>query len=255
VKRLLVASMLAAALLAQARPAFATTSSTGNGQIQWTTSPAASLAIVTQYSAAFAQGNAAPSLLPSPAAACTGPASETNFMISFGSFTPLRNAPIACLYKNALAISVTTNDSNGFTVNEYLDTTPVAGIGVCAFPNGGAAFPLAATASATTSARGVAPAPGTFTANVLTACAAGGAIVPPGTGGASSAGANPGNPGAPGLEFYSPSTAQLAFVTQATTGSNVAVFGGEDIQLNVAPGQTSTAALATLYLTVQLIPN
>jgi hypothetical protein len=255
VKRLLVASVVAAALLAQARPAFAVTTSTGNGQVQWTTSPAASMSIVTQYSAAFAQGNASPSLLASPALACTAPASETNFMISFGAFTPRQTVPVACLYKNALAVSVTTNDSNGFTVNEYLDTTPVAGIGVCAFPNGGAAFPLAPTASATVSARGAAPAPGTFTGNVLTSCAAGGSIVPPGAGGASSAGTNPGNPGAPGLEFYSPSTAHLTFFSQAVTGSNTAVFGGEDIQLNLAPGETSTNATAVLYLTVQLIPT
>ena len=253
-KRLLYASVLAAALLAPAQPAFATTSSNGTGQIQWNTSPTASLAIVTQYNAAFAQGNAAPSLLPSPATACSTPASESNFTISFGAFTPLRNAPVACLYKNALAVSVSTNDFSGFTVNQYLDSAP-AGIGVCAFPNGGATFPLAPSANATVSARGAAPAPGTFTGNVLTSCAAGGTLVPLGTGGASSAGTTPGNPGTPSLEFYSPSTSQLQFVFQNSTTSNVAVFGGEDLQLNLAPGEPSTTATASVYITIQLIPN
>jgi hypothetical protein len=255
VKRLLVASVLAAALLAPVRPVHAASSSTGTGQIQWNTQPTAAMSIVTQYNAAFAQGLAAPTLLASPALACTPPASETAFTMNFGAFTPLKAAPVACLYKNAVAVSISTNDANGFSVTEYLDTTPVAGIGVCAFPNGGAAFPLAPTGAATVSARVAAPAPGTFTGNVLTSCAAGGNLVPPGTGGAVSGGANPGNPGAPGLAYYSPSGTNLGFFQQAGTTSNVAVFGGEDLQLNLAPGETSTAAVASLFVTIQLILN
>jgi hypothetical protein len=94
----------------------------------------------------------------------------------------------------------------------------------------------------------------------LTSCAAGGTIVPPGSGGVSSGGANPGNPGAAGLEYYSPSGAGVAFVNKAgptvSGGAVVAMYGAEDIQVNMAPNAASSPAANTgIYLTVQLVPN
>ncbi|MDB5040218.1 MAG: hypothetical protein JWN27_944 [Candidatus Eremiobacteraeota bacterium] len=252
-----------AALLAPAVPAHATTSTTsGNAQLRFTSGATLTMSIVTQYSAAGAQGNAVPTLLPSLAGVCTAIAAETNFSLSFGALAPRSNAATACLYKNAVAVAVNSNDANGFVVNEYLDTTPTSGIGICAFPNGGASFPLTpAVAPVPVSARSGNPVAGTFTGNSLTSCAAGGTIVPPGTGGVSSGGANPGNVGAPGLEFYSPSGTQLTFMTLGTptaiAGPGVGnYYAAEDIQVNMAPGALSTTVGQTgVYMTIQLVPN
>jgi len=259
-KRLLAASVLAAGLIAWSDGARASTTTTGGAQIQWKASASLAMAIVTQYNAAFAQGNAIPPLLPSAALVCVPAGTEANFTLTFGVLLPSKTVPTACLYKNALAVSVSTNDAAGFAINEYLDSTPTTGVGICAYPNGGASFPLAPTVGLTTSARAGAPAAGTFTGNVLTSCAAGGGIVPPGTGGVSSAGANPGNPGAPGLEFYAPSGSALSFVTSAgptlSGGAITTMYSGEDIQVNLAPNAPSAPAGNTgLYMTIQLIPN
>jgi hypothetical protein len=251
-----------AALLAPAVSAYAASTTSGAAQLRFTSGATLTMTIVTQYSAAGAQGNAAPTLLPSIAGVCTAPLSETNFTLSFGALSPRFNVPSACLYKNAVAVAVNSNDANGFVVNEYLDATPTSGIGICAFPNGGATFPLTpAAAPVPVSARSGNPAAGTFTGNNLTSCAAGGTIVPPGTGGLSSGGANPGNVGTPGLEFYSPSGTQLTFMTLATptaiAGPAVGnYFAAEDIQVNMASGATSTTVGQTgVYLTIQLVPN
>ncbi len=261
-KRSLAASVMIAALLAPAVPAHATSTSSGAAQLKFIAGATLTMSIVTQYSAAGAQGNAVPTLLPSVAGVCTAPASETNFTLSFGALAPLPNAATACLYKNAVAVGVNSNDANGFIVNEYLDATPTTGIGICAFPNGGGTFPLTpAAAPVTVSARSGNPAAGTFTGNSLTSCAAGGSIVPPGTGGVSSAGTTPGNPGTGGLEFYSPSGAQLTFMSLATpttvAGPGLAnYYGAEDIQINLASGAVSTTVGQTgVYMTIQLVPN
>ena len=259
-KRLLVSSVLVAALLAPARPAFASTTSQGSAKLQWTTSPTATMAIATQYSAAFAQGTGAPQLLSSVAGTCGAPAAETNFTLSFGNLTPKSGASSACLYKNALAVSISTNDAQGYAINQYLDSAPAASVGLCAFPNGGASFPLApAAAPVALTARSGNPAAGAFTGTVLTSCGAGGSIVPAGAGGVSSGGTNPGNPGAGGLEFYSPSSASLGLMTSSVSTSNGAViqtlYGAEDLQLNLGPGVVSTAGAQSIYLTIQLILN
>lgn len=263
VKRLVVASALAASLLASsAEVAFASITRTGTAQIQWTSSATATMAIVTQYSTTFTQGNAAPTLLPSAAGVCTAGASETNFTLTFGAMTPLAGAATACLYKNAVAVSVQTNDAAGFSVKEYLDATPTTGIGICAYPNGGGgSFPeTPAIAPVTASGRAGNPAAGTFAGNNLTSCAAGGSIVPPGAGGASSGGTTPGNPGTPSLEYYSPASNGLALMSLATptvnAGSLVNMYAAQDVQVNMAPGTPSTlAAQKGVYMTIELIPN
>ncbi len=261
-KRLLVASAFVASLAAASTlGAHASSTRTAGAQIQWTSAATASMTIVTQYSVAGAQGNAVPTLLPSLAGVCTAAGGETNFTLTYGALNPRPNAAMGCLYKNAIAVSVNTNDATGFTVNQYLDATPTSGVGICAYPNGGASFPLApAVAPLTASGRSGNPAAGTFTGNNLTSCAAGGSIVPPGTGGASSAGTNPGNPGAPGLEFYSPSGTSLGLMTMAGPTVNggvlVNMYGAEDVQVNLASGAASTTAGQTgTYITLQLILN
>jgi hypothetical protein len=218
VKRLLVASAIVASLAAASTPAaHASSTRTAGAQIQWTSAATASMTIVTQYSVAGAQGNAVPTLLPSLVGVCTAAGAEANFTMTYGALSPRPNAATACLYKNALAVGVNTNDAAGFTVNQYLDAAPTSGVGICAYPNGGGgAFPEApAAAPLTASGRAGNPAAGTFAGNNLSSCPAGGSIVPAGTGGLSSGGATPGNPGTGGLEFYSPSGTNLGLMTMA----------------------------------------
>jgi hypothetical protein len=257
-RRALAPLVLLAALSMPALPALASSSMSGGAQITWNAAAGVTLAIVTQYSAAFAQGNATPMLLPSAAGVCNGTGSEANFTLTYGALNQQAAAPVACLYKNALGISVKTNDAGGFTVNEYLDSAASAGVGFCAFPNGGGSFPLAPALSITTSSRTGNPAAGGFTGNNLTSCGAGGAVVPVAAGGTDAAGSTPGNPGTPGLEFYSNSTAVLGVMTSASPtvsgGSVVTEYGGQDIQLNLAKSAPSINN-ANIYLTVQLVAN
>jgi len=263
VKRLLVASALAASLLessASAVRAAGTTS--GAAQIQWTSSATATMTIVTQYSTTGAQGNAVPTLLPSLVGTCIASSAESNFTLSFGSVSPRPGSPVGCLYTNALAVSVQTNDAAGFTVNEYLDVAPNNGVGICAFPNGGGGtFPLTpAVAPLTASSQSGNPPAGTFSGNTLTSCAGSGMVIPTGAGGASSGGTTPGNPGTPALEFYAPSSAALAFMTKTGPTVNggvlVTMYGAEDIQVNLGPGAKSMGPGVTGdYITLQLIPN
>jgi hypothetical protein len=262
VKRLLVASAVVASLAAGSTPpAFASSTRTAGAQIQWTSSATAAMTIVTQYSVAGAQGNAVPTLLPSLAGVCTAAGAEANFTLTYGSLNPRPNASTACLYKNALAVSVQTNDGSGFSVMQYLDAAPTSGVGLCAYPNGGASFPLApAAAPLTASGRSGNPAAGTFTGPNLTSCPAGGTIVPAGTGGLSSGGATPGNPGTAGLEFYSPSGTGISFMSMAgptvSGGVLVNMYAAEDVQVNLAAGAASTTPAQTgAYLTLELIPN
>ena len=266
VKRLLVASAFVASLAAASTSAaHASSTRTAGAQIQWTSAATAAMTIVTQYSVAGAQGNAVPTLLPSLAGVCTAAGAEANFTLTYGALSPRPNAATACLYKNALAVSVNTNDAAGFTVNQYLDAIPTSGVGVCAYPNGGASFPLAPViAPLPASGRSGNPAAGTFTGNNLTSCAAGGSIVPAGTGGLSSGGATPGNPGTVGLEFYSPSGTSLGLMTMAgptlSGGAIVNMYAAEDVQVNMVAGAPSTLAAQTgAYITLaahsELIPR
>ncbi len=259
-KRLFAATAVVAGLIASAPCARASTmTTTGGAQIQWKSSASATLALVTQYSAAFGQGNAVPTLLPSIAGLCAGGAAEANFTLSFGPLNFKPGSPAGCLYKNALAVSVSTNDASGFVVNEYLDSAPSVGVGFCAFPNGAASFPIApAVGPVPASAQSGNPAAGTYAGNVLSSCAGSGKVIPTGAGGASSGGSVAGNPGTPSLEFYSPSSTGLTIMSMAgptvSGGSVVTMYGAEDIQINLGPGANSVSS-GVSYITIQLVPN
>ncbi|MEA2785970.1 MAG: hypothetical protein QOF71_2074 [Candidatus Eremiobacteraeota bacterium] len=258
-KRLLAATILAAGLIASAPCARASTTTTGGAQLQWKASASLTLAIVTQYSGAFAQGNAVPTLLPSIAGVCAGGPAEANFTLSFGSLNYKPGTSTACLYKNALAVSVQSNDASGFVVNEYMDAAPSVGVGFCAFPNGAASFPIApAIGPVPASTQSGNPAAGTYAGNVLSSCAGSGRVIPTGSGGASSGGSVPGNPGTPGLEFYSPSATALTIMSMAgptlSGGAIVSMYAAEDIQVNLGPGANSLNS-GVSYLTIQLVPN
>ena len=262
VKRLFAASALVAVLIAPATFARASSTQTGGAQIQWTSAATSSLSIVTQYGTGFTQGNATPTLLPSAAGICTGTGTEANFTLTFGALTRSLTAPTACLYKNAIAVGVQTNDASGFSVSEYLDAATTTGIGICAFPNGGGgSFPMTpAIAPVVASSRSGNPAAGTYTGQNLTACAAGGNLIPPGAGGSASAGTVPGNPGTAGLQYYSPSTAGLGVMSMSgptvNGGAVVSMYGAEDVQVNLGPNAPSTTAAQTgAFITIELIVN
>ncbi|HEX3468929.1 MAG TPA: hypothetical protein VHT05_12700 [Candidatus Elarobacter sp.] len=259
-KRLIVACMVVAELFASASIARASSSS-GTAQIQWTSSASANLSIVTQYNTSFVQGTAAPTILASTAGVCAAPPSETAFTLTFGALSPSSTASTACLYKNAIAVQVQTNDAAGFSVSQYLDSAPTSGVGICAYPNGGSSFPLApVVAPVSASTRTGNPAAGTFTGTVLSSCAAGGSVVPTGTGGSASGGTVPGNPGTGGLAYYSPSGSALGLLSSATPtvsgGSVVNMYGAEDVQVNLNKSAGSTTAAQTgLFLTLELVVN
>ena len=260
VKRPIAASALAAVLLlAPASFARASTTQTGAAQIQWTSAATSSMSLVTQYGSGFTQGNVAPTLLPSAVGVCGGGPAEANFTMTFGALTPQSGTATGCLYKNALAISVQSNDAAGFSVVEYLDFPPGNGFGFCAYPNGAASFPITpAVGPVPTSARSGNPAAGTFGGSLLTGCGAGGGVIPQGTGGASSGGSVPGNPGTAGLEFYSPATGGLTFASMSgptvNGGSLVTMYAAEDVQANMGPG-TKSVATTSNYITLEMISN
>jgi hypothetical protein len=259
VKRLIAASASAAVLLlAPASFARASTTQTGGAQIQWTSAATSSMALVTQYGAGFTQGNVSPTLLPSAVGVCGGGPAEANFTLTFSALTPQSGNPTGCLYKNALAISVQSNDAAGFSVVEYLDFAPGNGFGFCAYPNGAASFPITpAVAPVPASARSGNPAAGTFSGSQLTGCTGGG-VIPQGTGGASSGGTVPGNPGTPSLEFYSPASGGLTFASMSgptvNGGSLVTMYAAEDVQANMGPGAKSVNT-TTNYITLEMISN
>ena len=259
VKRLFAASALAAVLLlAPASFARASTTQTGGAQIQWTSAATSSMSLVTQYGTGFTQGNVAPTLLPSAVGVCGGGPAEANFTLSFSALTPQSGTATGCLYKNALAISVQSNDAAGFSVVEYLDFAPGNGFGFCAYPNGAASFPITpAIGPVPASARSGNPAAGTFSGSALTSCAGGG-VIPQGTGGASSAGTTAGNPGTAGLEFYSPSGSGLTFASMSgptvNGGSVVTMYAAEDVQANMGPGSHSVNTTSN-YITLEMISN
>jgi hypothetical protein len=240
------------ALAASVTPVSAATTTQGSAQLKFTLAASSTLALVTQYST-FTQGAAVPTLLPSAAGVCAGSGSETGFTLTFGTIVPAAAAAVGCVYKNAVAVSVNSNDSAGYSVNEYLDSNPGSGLGVCALPNGGASFPLALGALSTSTRAGN-PAAGSFTGMNLTGCT-GGSIVPVAAGGTDSGGTVPGNPGTAGLEYYTGSSTQLVASSGAgaTTGTQ---YFGEDIQVNAALGAPSTTGGFTgVFMTVQLVSN
>ncbi len=256
-KRLISAAAIGIAFTALSAPAFAAgTPQYGSVKLNWSVNTQASMQIVTQYSNhAFTQGSAAIALQPSSAGVCGNSAAETAFNLSYGALNPSLTLPVGCSYPNAVAISVTTNDSNGFAVTQVVDSTASVAsyVGFCSFPNTGAA-PVAIGAL-NASAR-VAPAAGTFAANMLTGCAGGGTALPYGTAGNE----NGGGAGSPGNANWVSNNATewntsagAAWVSQGTSATT-AVYAGEDVQLNLdagAPSAAATSAYITLILTPQ----
>jgi len=244
-------------MTALSSPAFAAgTPQYGSVKLNWSVNTQASMQIVTQYAShAFTQGSSAVALEPSSAGVCGNSAAETAFNLSYGALNPSLSSSVGCNYPSAVAVSVTTNDSNGFAVTQVVDSTTSVGsyVGFCSFPNTGAS-PVALT-SLSTSSR-TAPAAGTFASHLLTGCASGGTALPYGTAGNE----NGGGTGSPGNANWTSNNATewntsagAAWVSQASAATS-AVYAGEDIQLNLDAGAPSTAATSA-YITLILTPQ
>jgi hypothetical protein len=234
----LVGLGMAAATCAPASAA----SQSGAVQMKWSVAATASMTLVTNYTAgvAAAQGVGANSLQPSAAGVCANQASETAFTMTFGAITPAVAAGVGCNYQRAVAATVTTNDSLGYVITEFLDQAPTAGITFCAFKNNVGV----ATANAPASVNGAAPA--AFTAG---ACAAGGTAL---VAGSAASGAGGGNPGTAGIRTATAPGAPFTWASTAVVAANLVY--GEDIQINAAANQASIAA-DTSYIIITLTPN
>lgn len=264
--RAFAASVLALGMAATSTAAFAAPAPHyGSVKLNWNVAVSASMQLATQFGAgAFTQGVAAPALTPSAAGVCGAPAAETTLNLTYGTLNPSLTAPVGCLYQNAIETAIQTNDAGGYNVYEYMDAAPTSGTGFCAFPDGGASFPLTpAAAAAAASTRTTTVAAATFTAGAVTGCAAGGAAVPNGTGGAlTNSGGGPGSqdggPGAgivtTGFEYYTETgTNGLKIAGQASAPAGT-VYAAQDVQINLDKGAPSTAS-ANAIMTVVLVPN
>ncbi|MEO6913141.1 MAG: hypothetical protein ABI182_03850 [Candidatus Baltobacteraceae bacterium] len=248
-KRALALAAMLASAAAMSTPALAAgVPQYGSVKLQWNVAVTMNALIHTNYTAAFANGGASATLLGNPGAGqCGVGTGQADFNLDYGTMTPLSAAEAACTYKNAVAASVQTNDNSGFKVNEYLDAAPPGGSTICAYPNGGAAFPLTAGALGTSARSGVGPA--VFSG----ACDVGGAIVTQGTGGALvNAGAGGSQVAGAGEQYTAPTGGAFTWISNVAA-AGVPVFGGEDLQLNLPANAGSGAA--SVVMTVQFIPN
>jgi hypothetical protein len=233
----LVGLGMAAATCAPASAA----SQSGAVQMKWSVAATASMTLVTNYTAgvAAAQGVGANSLQPSAAGVCANQAAETAFTMTFGSITPAVAAAVGCNYQRAVAATVTTNDSLGYVITEFLDQAPTAGITFCAFKNNVGV----ATANAPASVNAAAPA-----AFAGTCAGTGTALVA----GSAASGVGGGNPGTAGIRTATAPGAPFTWASTAAVAANLVY--GEDIQINAAANQASIAA-DTSYIIITLTPN
>jgi len=226
---------------ALAMPASAATQE-GAVQYKWNVAATATMTLVTNYTsgAPAAQGLGANTLLASPAGTCTSGTSETAFTLTFGQLTPQSAAEASCTYKDAVAATITTNDSSGYKVQEWLDQAPTTGIQFCAFPNNTGVATLNAPASVDSTA------PAAISG---TTCATGGNLLPAGT---SPTGSGPGNPGTAGIRASTAPTTPYTWVSTTTTAASLVY--GEDIQINLAANQAASTT-DTSYTIISLVLN
>jgi len=163
VKKLLAIAALAS-LAIPALPVIAATTVTKTVVVKWNTQAVATLNVATNYDAAGAQQLTAPAILTTNnggVGTCTaaGAGSEAAATVNFGNVTPDSGANYTnCLYKNAVNAQVITSSVSWNLAAQVTTGTVPADTILCAYPNGGATWPLsAATLSATQSARVAAP--------------------------------------------------------------------------------------------------
>lgn len=155
-----------AALASLAIPALPTVAATVTKTVvvKWNTQAVATLAVATNYDATGAQQLTAPSILQTQnggngVCSANGGGSETAADVNFGNVTPDTGSNYTnCLYKNAVNAQVVTSSTNWNLAEKVTTGSVPADTILCAYPNGGATWPLsAATLSATQSARAAAP--------------------------------------------------------------------------------------------------
>ncbi len=237
-----------AAMSSQAFAA-ATVNQYGSVKLQWNVAVAMNAVVHTNYTAAFAFGGANATLGANPAGGCGTSTTNTDLNLQFGTVTPTFGSTQSCDYQNAVGVSVQTNDSNGFAVNQYLDAALPAGTNLCAFPNNAAkTFPVTPAAAITTTAWAAAP------AAYAGACAAGGANLT-NAGAITNPGAAPAQPAAAYTGEYASSAAPAGsvFISNATA-AGAPLIGGEDLQLNVASTAASGNNISAV-MTLQFIAN
>jgi len=221
-------------------PAFAANPQ-GAVQMKWNVAASATMTLATNYTTATGlQSLGANNLQGSPAATCTSQTSETALTMTYGQLTGSSSAETACNYQRAVLANVVTNDSLGYKLEEFLEAAPTAGIQFCIFNNSSAAV-----GAGPASVNATAPAPISGST-----CAGSGVLAVPGTGGSVGTGA-----GQPGTAGIATATAPGSpFVWASTAAATAGINWGEDLQINIAANQASSAS-DTDYMIVLLIPN
>lgn len=130
------------ALVASMGPASAA-NPTGTVTIKWNTQQLATLTLVTNYSAAGAQGLGAPAIFQnqnSGAGTCTanGSGSEVAQTVNFGNVSPDSVKYTDCLYDNGVLAQYATNDSLGYSLKVQQTTAPAnaSSVMLCYMGNG-----------------------------------------------------------------------------------------------------------------------
>ena len=224
----LVASAAAVALCAAAYlPASAAVTVNGSVTVKWNTAIAATMLLTTNYSAAGAQGNGAPTIIQnvnggSGSCTATGVGSEANLTVNYGSITPDFVQSTNCMYENGVNALVKTNSTN-WTLTEALSAAPLAGTTLCALANNaGNSFPFPAN--------GAEPVTQTVAAHTVAFIA--GATCPANT-----------------LTLTAANSTAVAATAAYPAGANI----GEDLELLI--GSAAATGNQTETLNYQLIAN
>jgi len=238
-----------------AAPAFASTVYEGAAKFGYTLSPSLTAHIATNYApnvASFSTGSGT-ILTSSGGGSCTSPASDAynSYTLTFGNITPptIAGAAVGCLYQNAIGMSINSNDSNGYTIYETLDTTTTpADYGVCVYHDVSNNVP-----STTTMPSGQMTAPSAayfnFPALTIAGCLGYGIQLGNASGTVTNAG-NGGDVGGSGASATVAPTTNSIYAVPSGTVYTGTVFFGEDVQLNVpigAPGVTGATHAIIVY--------
>lgn len=231
----IAAVLAAAALFTPALPASAAL--TGNVTVKWNTQAVGAISLYTQYSGTTtpagqhqaAASNDIYTALNGGAGQCNGtatsPSQDANAAgtVNFGNVMPDSGTNVTdCLEINAINAQVVTNDTAGWSVNEAAQAAIPANYALCAYPNGGASFPLSGALAYAASARSAAVANTT-----LGTCASSGNLL---------------------------STTAFNLVTNSTTTFNSAAPAniGEDLELEIGANAPAGATTATVVYTLVL---
>jgi len=162
----------------------------------------------------------------------------TSFTLTYGTITP-GTGVTACDYSQAIGMSVNTNDANGYKIYESLDLAAAPNYyGLCVIPDGSTTSASATTPAGASAAIGTV---GTFTGNVMTACAAGTMLLP-----TSGTIANAGVGGQVALNQTGVGASSTVvpttpiFTVAAGAPASGTNYFGEDVQLNIPSTAPST---------------